>query len=547
VNASLAMSSNKIQIERLAPIVLTVYNRPWHTEQTLTALKANDLANQSTLYIYSDGPKQLASPEELEKINRVRELARRGTWCKDVHLVESPFNIGLLNSFIKGVTEIVNRYGKVIVLEDDQITSRGFLRFMNEALELYKDDETVMHVSGYMYPAKFVSKDTTFFLNIQSCPGWGTWKRAWDHYNNDALDHLRYFSQTKKLKRKFDIEGHAYFFDQLVRNAGSLNYSFAVRWYASCFRAGGLSLFPSRSLVKNIGLDGTGVHCGPTTMYDVQPVDYLPIEKVPIVENQVIRKSIDNFYRETLGKKSRYSLSSGAAFVMRILGARSFKKVVRIFLRKVYPELGFLEAADNNWSFVRSSLSNSTVSAKAKLFSPYHVHDSSVGDYTYMSRNSWVLQAKIGKFCSIGPNLVCGWGIHPLDCISTSPMFYSTQAQNGTTLSATDKVQERKPIIIGNDVFIGVNVTVLDGVSIGDGAVIGAGCVVSKDVPSYAIVAGNPMRVIRYRFPENIQRKLLATKWWDFSEKKLKMVETHFFDVEGFLRACEAVNPEIDL
>lgn len=146
---------------------------------------------------------------------------------------------------------------------------------------------------------------------------------------------------------------------------------------------------------------------------------------------------------------------------------------------------------------------------------------------------------EIGKFCSIGPNFFCGWGVHPMDGISTSPMFYSTLKQNGMTLSLVDKVEERKNIRIGNDVFIGANVTVLDGVTIGDGAVIGAGAVVSKDIPPYAIAVGCPIRILRYRFDEEIRKKLLSIKWWNFDDEKLHDVENYFFEINRFIEEYE--------
>lgn len=534
------MSDTKIIINQIAPIVLTVYNRPWHTEKTLRALKANDLADQSILYIYSDGPKPLASPVDIEKIENVRQIAKSEKWCKEVHVIESSSNMGLVNSFVKGVTEIVNRYGKVIVLEDDQITSKGFLKYVNEALELYKNDQQVMHISAYMYPAKFKCKETTFFLNIQSCPGWGTWKRAWDHYNHDAADHLKYFSQSKKLKKKFDIEGHAYFFAQLQKNVETTNFSFAVRWYASCLRSGGLSLFPAKSLVKNIGMDGTGVHCEPTTMYDVEPVDYLEIEKIPIVENELVRKSVDAFYKRNLKKRHSYSLKVMLKSALRILGAGKIKELLRWCLKKVYPELALFTSEKVGWSTINSYHENSEISDKTKLYPPYHTLESRIGDYTYITKGSWICNTSIGKFCSIGPNFYCGWGMHPVDGISTSSMFYSTAKQNGTTLCKHNKIQDRKPVQIGNDVFIGMNVTILDGVTVGDGAVIGAGTVVSKDVPPYAIVVGNPMRILRYRFSEDTIKKLLEIAWWDWPLEALQKVEEHFFDVEGFISKNEA-------
>ena len=174
---------------------------------------------------------------------------------------------------------------------------------------------------------------------------------------------------------------------------------------------------------------------------------------------------------------------------------------------------------------------------------PYKIYGSEIGQGTYLASNSVVSITQIGKYCSIGPNFLCGWGIHPIDGISTSPMFYSTLRQNGTTLSQTNKIEERKKITIGNDVFIGANVTVLDGVTIGDGAVIGAGAVVSKDIPPYAIAVGCPIKIIRHRLPQEQIDKLLKIEWWNFGGDQLQDEEKFFFDIESFIRKYE-VAPE---
>lgn len=171
-----------------------------------------------------------------------------------------------------------------------------------------------------------------------------------------------------------------------------------------------------------------------------------------------------------------------------------------------------------------------------KIYPPAHIMKTTIGDYTYIAPNPYISYAVIGKCCSIGPNLTCGWGVHPIDSISTHPMFFSTMKQNGISLSAVDKIEERKLITIGNDVFIGANVTILDGVTIGDGAVIGAGAVVSKDIPPYAIAVGCPIRIIRYRFDEDTRKKLLQIKWWNLDEEHLQDVERMIFDVEGFVK-----------
>lgn len=185
----------------------------------------------------------------------------------------------------------------------------------------------------------------------------------------------------------------------------------------------------------------------------------------------------------------------------------------------------------------KGEFTNSFSGDNVKLYAPYRIVNSNIGDYSYIAENSTLHNTSIGKFCSIGPNLLSGWGIHPIEGISTHPMFYSTKKQNGITLSKIDKVEETKSISIGNDVFIGMNVTILDGVKIGDGAVIGAGSLVSKDIPAYAIAVGNPIKVIKYRFDEVTIEKLLKIKWWEFNnEEDLQLIEKYFFEVELFIR-----------
>ncbi len=208
------------------------------------------------------------------------------------------------------------------------------------------------------------------------------------------------------------------------------------------------------------------------------------------------------------------------------------RKIAGRILRSLMPDLLLLDEYRDR----SRQVLDSAVDDRARLFPPYFLHKSSVGRYSYLSKNASVSCTEIGSFCSIGPNFISGWGIHPLNGLSTSPMFYSTEKQNGFSLAAENKIEERKMIRIGNDVFIGMNVMVLDGVTIGNGAVIGAGTVVSKDVAPYTIVAGNPMRVLRKRFDDETIRHLSAIEWWNWSDERLKEVEQHFFSPEDFIR-----------
>ena len=189
------------------------------------------------------------------------------------------------------------------------------------------------------------------------------------------------------------------------------------------------------------------------------------------------------------------------------------------------------------WDLLAGKISNSQIDPQSVIMKNHSLSNVSVGKGTYIADNAIISDTTIGKFCSIGPNLLCGWGIHPIDGISTSPAFYSTKKQSGFTFSKTDKCVEQKHIIIGNDVFIGGNVTILDGVVIGHGAVIGAGAIVSKDIPPYAIAIGSPIQIVKYRFPPEIIKELLESNWWDDNNEKLQDVEMHFFEVEKFLKS----------
>lgn len=187
------------------------------------------------------------------------------------------------------------------------------------------------------------------------------------------------------------------------------------------------------------------------------------------------------------------------------------------------------------FSLVKSEKANTVLEENTRVYAPFFLHDVTLGEYSYIAKNSNIANTEIGRFCSIGPNFCCGMGIHPIDGISTSPMFYSSAKQNGMTLSKVDKVQESKRTKIGNDVFIGANVTVLDGATIADGAVIGAGAVVVKDIPPYAVAVGVPAKVVKYRFTSEQIDILMKRKWWNDPIAEMPKVEHSFFDINRFL------------
>jgi hypothetical protein len=278
-----------------APVALFVYNRPDHTRQTLEALARNRLADATTLYVFSDGPKTDATPADRERITATRRLVCSQPWARNIILVEAALNRGLADSIVAGVQRVLQEHGRVIVLEDDLVTSPGFLEFMNQALDLYAQDEKVMHVSGYMYPLDLRTRCTAF-LRVLSCWGWATWARAWQHYNPDIDEHLERLNSPERV-RKFNIEGHADFHRQLLDNRTGRIRSWAVRWYASWLAQGGLSLFPTQSLVRNIGHDGSGIHCDVDDRFDTSLAEAIPVRRIPQRENISLRWRINEFYR----------------------------------------------------------------------------------------------------------------------------------------------------------------------------------------------------------------------------------------------------------
>jgi len=297
-------------MQNLAPIALFVYNRPEHTRRTISYLQKNLLAEESRLFIFSDGPKTDA---DKAKVEEVRQMAKEVTGFKSVKLITRKENLGLANSIISGVTKLVNEYDKVIVFEDDLLSSPYTLRYFNEALNRYAHEDKVMHIGAYMYDLKEKDLPETFFYRVASSWGWATWARAWKHFEPDIDKLTEQFSKPGILR--FSIEGTMNFWKQMREFKAGKNNSWAIRWYASIFLRDGLTLNPAQSLINNIGHDGTGVHSNRENMYDVQisrePVKFFPTE---IKENEKAYAAIRYF----LSRRKGNLLQRGIRFVRKM-------------------------------------------------------------------------------------------------------------------------------------------------------------------------------------------------------------------------------------
>ncbi len=272
-------------VENYAPIVLFVYNRLDHCKKTISALQKNDLADKSDLYIYSDAAK---NDKLQEDVDSVRSFLHSIDGFKSVTIIERDENYGLMRNIIEGVTDVVNRYGTVIVLEDDIVTSKYFLKYMNDALEKYFYDSRVMEISGFAYPMKREGLPELMFLKFCDCWGWATWKRSWDLFERNPAKLVKTFSRKDIFH--FNMENSADFWGQVVDNYSGDIKTWAIFWSATLYQNNGLMLYPRDSLVYNIGFDGTGEHEEGTDFY-----------------NAVLRQSPYNEFPETIeeNKKAR--------------------------------------------------------------------------------------------------------------------------------------------------------------------------------------------------------------------------------------------------
>jgi len=241
----------------VTPIAIFVFKRPEHTARMLAALALNPRLAQHPLYIFCDGARNAGEVEAVETTRkRVREFHHL-----DKTVVEQPENQGLARSVIQGVTQLVNQYGRVIVLEDDLVVSTDFLDYMSDALDYFADEPKVMQVSGHAFPVPSIAaNDTALLLPFVASWGWATWSRAWAQFDVEAKG-WEQLMRNQKLRRRFDL-GNAYpYSDMLLRQMQGKIDSWAIRWNWSVFKANGLVLYPSQSLVENIGFDGSGTHC----------------------------------------------------------------------------------------------------------------------------------------------------------------------------------------------------------------------------------------------------------------------------------------------
>lgn len=286
-------SQSEAPAQAPAPIALFVYNRPEHAGRTVASLLANPEAAASDLVVFCDGAK---TAQAAQGVDQTRAFVRGLTGFASLEVVERERNFGLAGSIIDGVSRLCRERGRVIVLEDDLQLAPYFLCYMNRALDLYAGNEEVASIHGYIYPVDCPLPET-FFLRGADCWGWATWERAWRFFEPDPATLLREMRATGQ-EAAFDFGGAAGYMRMLEDFAAGKNNSWAVRWHASAWLRGMLTLYPGRSLVRNIGVDGSGTHSGGDDLFDSGLADRpVAVELIDRTENAQARAAFGRYFR----------------------------------------------------------------------------------------------------------------------------------------------------------------------------------------------------------------------------------------------------------
>lgn len=280
--------------QTFAPVVLFVYARADHTQRTLNALAANPEAKETDLIIYADAARH---DKDAANVQAVRDVISHVSGFKSVTLQLREHNVGLAQNIIEGVTHVCQQYGRVIVLEDDIVTSPAFLGFMNAALDKYQAEPKVWHISGWNYPISSEQPlPETFLWRTMNCWGWATWAHRWQHFKKEPVQLVDSWNANEI--HRFNLDGTCDFWSQVTANhQGKLN-TWAIFWYATIFANNGLCLNPTRSFVANIGHDGSGENCGTEDIYKTDLASCFnqgwPVE---LSENHLAVSLVKDFYK----------------------------------------------------------------------------------------------------------------------------------------------------------------------------------------------------------------------------------------------------------
>ncbi len=296
-----------------SPIALFAYNRPFHLQKTIESLLLNDLAKDSELFIFSDAPKiQKNKEKHTEKniilVENVRIYLEKvqsyeGIYFKKIHIITQNQNQGLAKSIITGVTQLLDTYPHIIVLEDDMICTKDFLQFMNKCLDKYETEKQIFTISGYRFPIEIPLdfKEDVFLWQRASSWGWATWVDRWQKADWDVKN-FKTFWANKTLRKAFNQGGEDLSL-MLYKQQKNMISSWAVRWCFTLFEQKGFCVYPTHSKIQNIGHDNSGTNSANTTKYniEIEEKDFILPQKPK--EYPALNQKLSKFFRPSFFRK----------------------------------------------------------------------------------------------------------------------------------------------------------------------------------------------------------------------------------------------------
>ena len=316
----------------LAPIALFVYNRLENTQRVVEALQKNLLAQESELFIFSDAPKKEKNKEAVDK---VRQYLKTIQGFKSVNIIERKEHFYIERNIIEGVTDLVNKYGKIIVLEDDGVSASNFLTYMNNTLDFYEDKKRVMHIASFTFikmPADY-QKTILWRYPENTGGGWGTWKDRWDKFRWFKTEEEALSCLSEEQKSKIELEGSFKCLSILKMKP----ITWDICWYIAIVCNNGLAVNPPRSIIKNIGLYG-GTHFSILNrLLGKHPFETSIDQGAEIIFNDHIEENAEaigllkEFYEKLGTRKRDKALSAFIRVLVKLKITKALKKIISFF------------------------------------------------------------------------------------------------------------------------------------------------------------------------------------------------------------------------
>jgi hypothetical protein len=274
-------------------VVLFVYNRPEHTRRVLDGLRQNDI---DKLHVFADGPE---STDEIGPIESVRDLVHSIDWC-ETDIIEREENWGLAENTVDGLNRMFTEYDRVVMLEDDDVPSPDFMDYMEACLDKYEDEDRVMSVTGFSIPIELPDdyQYDVFFTHRETSWGWGSWKSAWDHYERKPDEMRRQIAENENEVREIlEIAGYD-LFSNLEKQLEGNSDSWSIWWALAIAEQEGICVNPVESRIKQIGHDGSGVHCSSKEKFDVEVGDDPTSQNLNYPPTTTVNEEINRRFKE---------------------------------------------------------------------------------------------------------------------------------------------------------------------------------------------------------------------------------------------------------